>query len=297
MKVANIILCHKNPDFVGRLIKTMSHHCFDFFVHVDKKSKSQDFSFIGELPRTRLVKKRVKVQWGSYSCIEATLNCIEEVLESKEQYGFVNILTGQDYPLKSSQFIYDFLQDHVGKSFINVETPPSIWWDSAFQRFTKYHMTNYGFNGRTRIEQLLNFILPERSFPLPHTLYGGQHGAHWTISLDAARYLYQFLHENKKIQLFFKHTWGSDEFLTATIIMNDAALKENVVSNNLRYIDWSQGGARPKILTCEDLPELLRTDALFARKLDPDIDPTIADLIDKELIYKSIWKNKLQKAI
>ena len=296
MKVAHIILCHKNPAFVARLIKTMSHDCFDFYVHADKKSSDEDFSILSNLPRTKLIEKRVAVQWGGYSCLLAILNCIEEVLKSNEQYEFVNILTGQDYPLKSSNYIYNYLAANKGKSFIKYETPPSAWWDDAFQRFTKYHMTNYQLKGKTRIEQLLNLILPERKFPLDYTLYGGPYSAHWTISIDAAKYVYEFLNDNKKTGKFFKHTWGSDEFLTTSIIMN-SPFNDKVVNDNFRYMDWSFGGSRPKILTVIDLPQLLQTPAFFARKFDPTLDSDILDIIDRELIYKEIKKDNFKKAI
>src|ERR1700753_3926873 len=97
MRVANIILCHKNPQFVARLIKAMNHDCFDFYVHVDKKANRDEFVNLLEMPRTRLVKKNLKVQWASYSFIRAILNSIEEILHSGERYEFINVLTGQDY--------------------------------------------------------------------------------------------------------------------------------------------------------------------------------------------------------
>jgi hypothetical protein len=296
MKVAHVIICHQNPAFVARLINRMEHDCFDFYVHVDKKTTQEDFSPLSNIPQTKLIEKRVAVHWGGYSCLIAILNSIETILNSNEQYEFVNILTGQDYPLKSADHIYNYLAANKGKSFLRYETPPSAWWDDAFQRFTKYHMTNYHLKGKTRIEQLLNLLLPERKFPLDYTLYGGAYSAHWTISMGAAKYFYEFLNGNKKISNFFKHTWGSDEFLTASIIIN-SPFKDTVVNNNFRYIDWSFGGSRPKILTVMDLPHLIQTPSFFARKFDPTLDADILDIIDRELIYKETKKEKLTKAI
>jgi hypothetical protein len=296
MKVAHIIMCHKNPAFVARLIKTMSHDFFDFYVHADKKNTEENFAVLANLPRTKLIEKRVVVEWAGYSCLQAILNCIEEIINSETQYDFVNILTGQDYPLKSANYIYNFLETNKGKSFIKFETPPSEWWDNALQRFTKYHMTNYRFKGKTRIEQLLSFILPERKFPLEYGLYGGPYSAHWTVSMDVAKYIFEFLKDNKKISNFFNYTWGSDEFLITSIIMN-SPYKDNVVNENYRYMDWSHGGARPRILTVVDLPILLKSPAFFARKFDPTLDLDILNLIDRELIYKEIKPGKLKKAV
>lgn len=296
MKVAHIIMCHKNPAFIARLIKTMSHDCFDFYVHADKKNTEENFAALANLPRTKLIEKRVVVQWAGYSCLQAILNCIEEIQNSRTEYDFVNILTGQDYPLKTPNYIYNFLEANKGKSFIKFETPPSEWWDDALQRFTKYHMTSYSFKGKTRVEQLLSFILPERKFPLEYGLYGGPYSAHWTISMDVAKYIYEFLNDNKKISNFFNYTWGSDEFLVTSIIMN-SPYKDKVVNENYRYMDWSHGGARPRILTVIDLPLLLKSPAFFARKFDSTLDLDILNLIDRELIYKEIKPGKFKKAV
>jgi hypothetical protein len=54
-----------------------------------------------------------------------------------------------------------------------------------------------------------------------------------------------------------------------------------MVNDNLRYIDWSEGKASPKTFTMNDLPILLHSDKLFARKFNADIDANILNEFDK----------------
>ncbi|MFC3559911.1 beta-1,6-N-acetylglucosaminyltransferase [Pedobacter jamesrossensis] len=60
--------------------------------------------------------------------------------------------------------------------------------------------------------------------------------------------------------------------------------KNKTNNNNLRYIDWSEGNAHPKMLKIEDYSNLKSSTMHFARKFDTEIDEVILDKIDKELI-------------
>ncbi len=285
MRIANVIYAYKDPELVKRLILAMEHKNFDFYVHLDKKSDLHPFRDLADLPNTQFVSRRALMHWGGFSFVRALVNSMEEILNSGKEYDFVNLMTGQDYPIKTADYIHDFFSNNIGKSFITYETPPSIWWGQSMRRFRQYHMTDYSFKGRTRIEQFLTAILPALSFPLPYKLYGGPCASYWTISMDAAKYLYEFLKNNLslKLRMFFKHTWAPDEFLMSTIIMN-SPYRDAVVNNNQRYIDWTTGGSHPKIVTKGDIHKLERSGRLFARKFDLKIDSDILDLIDTHLL-------------
>jgi hypothetical protein len=122
--------------------------------------------------------------------------------------------------------------------------------------------------------------MPQRKFPLDVKLYGSSNSSWWILSFDAAEYLINFIDENVKLNRFMQYTWGPDEFLISTILLN-SPFRERIINNNLRYIDWSKGGAHPKILSKDDLQNLIKTDKFFARKFDINIDPDILDLIDR----------------
>ena len=66
MKVAHLILAHKNPDQVERLIRALKHPAFYFFIHVDKKSDEKQFNYLGNQENTWLIRNRTKIYWAGY---------------------------------------------------------------------------------------------------------------------------------------------------------------------------------------------------------------------------------------
>jgi Core-2/I-Branching enzyme len=129
------------------------------------------------------------------------------------------------------------------------------------------------------IQHLLNSLLPARMFPLPYTLYGGPRAMCMTISKECAAYIVDFIESNKSLRRYLRFTWGADEFVIPTLIMN-SKFRETVINDNFYYIDWSKGGANPKTLIKEDYNLLLASDKMFARKFDIKVDSKILDLLD-----------------
>lgn len=285
MRIANIIIFHKDPASIERLIRVLQCPGFDFYLHLDKKVDMRPFAYLSDLPNTRFIQKRKEVSWGGFSQLEALLTSLQQIFKEDRPYDFINLLSGQDYPIKPVSEISGLLSANTGKSFLIAETPPSRWWTDSMRRITKYHLTDYNFRGKYRLEMILSKLLPERKFPLPLQLHGGPYGSYWILSFEAARYIYSILSQKDRNWLFFKHTWAPDEFLIHTLLMN-SPFKDEIVSENHHYIDRSQGGAHPKILTTGDFLSLQRSHKLFARKFDPEIDAGILDMIDEEILFK-----------
>ncbi|HLI92761.1 MAG TPA: beta-1,6-N-acetylglucosaminyltransferase [Puia sp.] len=288
MKTAHLILAYKNPYQVRRLARVLTA-CpeFDCWVHIDKKVDIELFAPFLHLPRVRFIRNRVPVNWGGYSCLEAAFNGLREIIESKEDYDFVNLLSGQDYPIKPVDEINDFLSANRNKSFLAVETEPSAWWEHAIGRLTKYHFTDFGFKGKTVLQQLMNRLMPDRQFMQSFSLYGGPYSSYWTLSMQAAAYVHDFVENNKKLVDHCRYTWAPDEFLVSTILMN-SPLRDELVNKSLRYIDWSEGGGHPRILNASDFGPLMNSSCLFARKFDMEADPKLLTKVDTLLLGQTI---------
>jgi hypothetical protein len=267
---------------VHRLIKALAHEHFDFYIHLDKRADMQEFAQLAGLPHVYFIQKRRWARWATYRFTEATLQGIREILATGTKYDFINLLSDQDYPVKSATSIHDFFAHYEGCSFLSFEPPGSKWWDQAKARVEQYHLNSFEFKCQYKLQNLLNSLLPKRQFPLPYTLYGGPCGTWWTITTDCAAYLVQFMDSHAALRRFSLFTWGSDEFLLTTILMN-SPFKDRIVNNNYRYIDWSGGGLTPKTLTVEDADKLTHTHKLFARIFDANRDPEILNVIDQSL--------------
>jgi hypothetical protein len=131
------------------------------------------------------------------------------------------------------------------------------------------------------LESLLNLVLPKR-IPPKELSYVGK--SQWfTITIEHIEYIVNFLDSNSNIKRFFALTWGSDEILFQSILFS-SQYRDQMINNNLRYIDWSEGSASPKILTMSDVEHLKDSGKFFARKFDSNLDSEILNWIDDNLL-------------
>lgn len=273
-------MAHKNPEQLERLIVAMKHPMFDLFIHLDKKSDLKDFKYLTKYDNVFFIKNRIVCNWGGFSFVKAILNSVTEALSFRKNYQFVNLMSGQDYPLKTADELYQYLIDNLNMSFIAYERIEHSWWEHAVSRYKFYHFTDFRLMGRYALQKIANQLMPRRKFPLDFTLYGSTNSSWWILSSGAAQYLIDFIKDNSKLKRFMKFTWGADEFLITTIIMN-SPFRDKVINDNLRHIDWSSGDAHPKIFAKNDWNDLIRTNKYFARKFDIHVDIEILDLIDE----------------
>lgn len=273
-------MAHKNPGQLERLIIKMKHSMFDLYIHLDKKTDLENFKYLEKLENVFFIRDRVECNWGGYSFVRAIINSLTEVFDSGKKYDFINLMSGQDYPIKPVNEIHRFLSERVGTSFISYELVDNAWWDHAVARFKFYHFTDCKLMGRYLLQKITNKLMPHREFPLDLPLYGSANSSWWILSADAAQYLVSFIKDNSKLSRFMQFTWGADEFLITTVIMN-SPFRDKVINDNLRHVDWSRGGPHPKIFSKNDLKILIETNKYFARKFDIHVDSEILDLIDE----------------
>ena len=272
MRVAHLILAHKNPLQLEMLIKALRHPCFDIYIHLDKKTDSTPFTYLFEYGGAFPVRKRTRVYWAGFGTIQATLNGFEEICG--KNYDYVNVISGQDFPLKSPADFLEYLSREKGKEFITCQSVKDEWPEAAV-RIERYYLINYRFPGRHRVENIINRFLPKRKFPLDFEIVGR---SNWfTLTGSAVTYILEFLKRNPSVLRFFKWSWGADECIFSTVLYN-SEFRERI-TDNLVYTDWTEKKATPKILGVADFESLRASGKFFARKFDPDTDSRILSLI------------------
>ncbi|MEA5141216.1 beta-1,6-N-acetylglucosaminyltransferase [Arcicella rigui] len=276
MKIAHLILVHTNPTQFKRLIERLAHPEADIYVHVDSKIDIKPFLVDKNTDHVFFIKNRISIVWGAYSMVEATISSFREILQSGKKYDYVNLLSGQDYPLRSAEKIHQFYSQNPGKAFMETLSVEREWKE-AIPRLTKYHFTDYRFVGVNTFEALLNAVAPQRK--IPNDLIPVGRSQWFTITLEHVKYIVEYLDANQNVVNFFKFTWGSDEIVFQTILYN-SKYKKDIISDNLMYIDWSEGKPSPKTFTIKDLPEIRNSDKLFARKFNQQVDTEILNAID-----------------
>ncbi len=229
-----------------------------------------------QLPNVRLIANRVHVRWGAYSMVQATLNGFNQILHSGQSFDYINLLSGQDYPLKDNEHLHWFLQENMGKLFMEFYPVKDVWQE-ALPRIEKYHFANYAFPFRYKAERLVNALLPART--MPRNLIAVGRSQWFTIPQSAVKYIVDYVKKYPEVSSFFKLSWAPDEMMFQTILYN-SVFREKMENNNLRYIDWTEGKPSPKTFTTADADTLLNSGCFYARKLNADVDTAIFDKLD-----------------
>jgi Core-2/I-Branching enzyme len=275
MKQAFIILSHKNPLQLRRLLDRLRHPEIDFYVHLDAKSDINEWQIAMNVPQVFFIEKRVDVTWAGYGTIQAALNGIAAIVASGHQYGFIHLISGQDYPLVKASRLHDFFAANPGQQFIDIL--PENELKRVISKITSFHFEDLRLPGKYRIARLLNRILPARQHPLNLEVYGGS--LWWSLTQECATWCLEYVNAHAELRRFYKRTWGGDEFIFQTIIMN-GPFRSSVKNNYLRYIDWSEGKAHPKTFVLNDFDKIIGSGQLLARKFDLEKTPELLNKID-----------------
>ncbi|WP_461451420.1 beta-1,6-N-acetylglucosaminyltransferase [Mucilaginibacter sp.] len=276
MRIAYLILAHKEPELLKRLVSKLSNADADIYIQLDNKSNINEFRQIGNVENTYFINKRIDTVWGNYSIIESTLIGFKQILKASRDYTHINLLSGQDYPLKPIKEIQDFLFDNQDKTFMRLLSIDDNEWLQGNERIAKYSFGDFRLPGKYSLQRIANAILPNRKLPLKLKAYGG---SQWlTITPECALYAINYLKNNTKLKRFFRATWAIDEILFQTILMN-SPLKHKLVNDNLRFIE-QHGNSRPTIFTVNDADRLITSGKFFARKFDMKVDSKILDRLD-----------------
>jgi len=280
VRLAYIISAYHRLSQVTRLVRRLDTDGTSFFVHVDRKTDDRAYDELTEslrdLPTVHFLERHT-CHWGGFGHVRASLKGIDALLASGTPFDYAILLTGQDYPIKSNAYIARFFELQQPKSFMHVAALPAAFWSprGGLDRLEFAHFRLYGHHAR----------LPwRRAFPAGLRPYGG--GAYWSLTRDCIECVSGFIAEHPNVVAFFRHVDIPDEIFFHTILMN-SPLRETIVNDNLRYIDWSRG-PRPGILETRDLDTLRASPKLFARKFDACQDENVLDLIDRELLQQDV---------
>jgi hypothetical protein len=276
MKLAHLILVHAHPLQVQRLVKRLLSNRSDIYIHLDKKADRAAFIHLADMPGVFFIENNVSVGWGDYSMVQATLNAFEEILAKDIIYSHINLLSGQDYPLKSIAQIEDLLFASPGKTFMQWLDIKNDWSHGRV-RLANYSFGEYHFPARYRIQSIANKLLPKRKMPENLVAYGK---SQWlTITPACAGYAIDYIKNHTALARYFKLTWGVDEVFFQTILVN-SPLANTLVNDNLRLIEMD-AVFRPRVFGIADADELMDSGKLFARKFDGLADTAIFDYLDR----------------
>lgn len=299
MDLIYIIIAHKNPDQLKKLILALNTENSYFYIHIDSKVNLREFLFESRVDNVYYLENRLDCFWGDFSIVEATILLIKKVLENHEN-GFCCLLSGLDYPVKPKQYIESYLAWNSDYNFIEIKPIHEKWSKNELSsrtesyRITRRNKALYfkGVNRRT-LRLLITGELPVYFLPLlfkkrkaPLPLYGGSQW--WRLNLKTLRKMIVYINSNyTKLSGYFKYTNCADEIFFHSILKllsnTDSSIK---IEPTLTYTDWAKGdGFSPFTFTSNEFEELILNTKreLFARKFDMNIDMEVFSLLGEHL--------------
>lgn len=244
-------------------------------MHVDRKFDETPFLCEGAIP----LERRVVVNWAGFGIVEASLNWLEQA-RRRETYHTHVLLSAQDYPLKPIEEIVAILDAH-DRERVQIEAPGGDYtW-----RWRRFHVPDR--NGSRGFVDRCRRTLWYRDRPVRALPRGFEHAVgstYWVLGPQAVDWALGTLRKRPDFVDFFRNTHAPDEMFFQTLF--HASPFADRLARNLHWIDWSAGGAHPKLLLEEDFDRIAASGACFARKFDDRVDGGILDRIDRELLGK-----------
>jgi len=304
MKIAFLNLCHTEPAIVARAAaKLCAHEDFGMCVHVDAKSDIGPFQAeLAGIERVFFTDERVKVYWGGFNAVRATVAMLKQALASPRGYDYFVVLQNLDYPTRSNGYIARFFEERAGTEFIR-GCPIARTKDWHYSRKYKiYNQRDDDFylkkRGRPRMYLRYAHMLL-RSYKTLFSSgvlkengesYGLYYGAaQWAVTRELAQYIVGFYDTHPKFNKVMAHVQFPDEKYFHTVVHNsrfklrcvkyDEPERRWLVNwRNLHYFEYPR---EVTVLAEADYDKVMAEDVLFVRKVRTGVSEGLLDRIDE----------------
>lgn len=235
--------------------------------------------------RLRFVEPHIPTAWAEYSVVAATfaaLRLLDDAPGGMPEW--IAVLSGADYPCAPADMVLRDLETAGVDGFVEhtVLSPGHYWHPYSTLSVERYLIAAPLTLLRPRRFRAVRVARIALSAPLtPFTrTWPCRFGSQWfTLHRRAARYLLRDVERRPSLLAYYAARPFPEESLIQTILGNAPHL--TLARTNRRYIDWSGGGAHPKMLTLDDFPAIVASGAHFARKMDLETAPDLYDALDR----------------
>lgn len=297
-----LILAHKNPLQLSRMIERLDDGASKFFIHLDAKTPIEPFAACLEGGHIRFIEPRERCVWGDFSIVQATIHLMEAA--SKEQGVFI-LMSGQDYPIQSQGYINAFLESNKEFDFIEIEPLEEKWKPKMVKdKLEHYHILHSEERGHSncyapfahcsvfqKLRTLMHLLkgrlsmknfkllcsLPKRVAPFERQYAGSQF---WAFSERTFYAVLNYIREHKAaLEGYYKYTSSPDEIYFHSVLMHLVAKDSTIkLKEQITYVNYFR---KNNVFVSEDFDKLTSEKGkLFARKFDTDIDIEILNKLD-----------------
>jgi hypothetical protein len=267
MKVAFLLLAHKEPAFVARLVRLLGRDGDEVFIHIDKTSDlaafEREIKPLGKF--VHFIAKRYPVEWAGFTMVQAT-NALIEAAVQRGGFDYFYLLSGQCLPLRPLSWLKQKLKE--GKDYIDLVPMPQATkpMHRLHRRVVRSKRIGLRWRGRMLAEAMLN-LLPVPDFEKTFHMAPFAGSQWWCLSRDTIEHIRNYVRGNPRYNRYMFFTHCSDEMYYHTIVANGP--HRTRVAGSLTGAIWIEGKKNPEVMTRDSLKKLLAGSYFTARKFEP----------------------------
>jgi hypothetical protein len=262
---------------------TVIHHDFSKTAFPDEEIKKYKACF---------VQPHIVTSWATWPVVIATLQAMRTLVERKPDVEWFVLLSANDYPVKSVEYIERFFANaehdaYIQQTLISKETylknkPLNNFIKYSYLKLFSYHLKVPFLSRKGKFYKKSLYLPKPSSRQMFNDKFKCLTGEQWFMgNRKVLDYFVNNAHENSAFGKFCAaDRICPDNLFFHALIGNN---KEFLVTPEIyRYIDWSKTtNWHPNTLTLDDYQRIDQSNSLFGRKVDFIQSAELLDLIDQ----------------
>lgn len=275
MKQAYLIMAHHKPYLLAELLVALDDMRNDIFLHIDLKAKKLDWNLPVKKARLYIIPS-ISVNWGGYSQIECEYRLLKAALQ-EGRHDYYHLLTGATYPIKSQDYINNYLEKHSGTEYVGYDEKKDYSYRVKYKHLFCEEGKISGIKGKIKFKLRNYYIRFQRVMGVDNFIkfnMSCKKGcAYWSITQEFAQYIVD--HE-LLVRDMFSNSISGDEMFVQTLLYN-SCFKDKAKSLSDEYDGCMREVAWEHITKCSDsghnfhfndLNYLIYSDKWFAMKFE-----------------------------
>ncbi|KAH0619179.1 hypothetical protein JD844_018939 [Phrynosoma platyrhinos] len=235
--LAYIITIHKELDMFIKLLRAIYMPQNIYCIHIDAKSprdyKMDVETLVNCFENIFIASKSETVVYAGFSRLQADINCMKDLIHSKNQWKYVINLCGQDYPIKTNKEIIKYLKSRWNR----INMTPGVVQPPHMKYRTHVSYKEYVHSGKS-------YVYPTKKMKgePPHnlTIYFG--GAYYVLTRKFVEFTLTDARAKDLLE-WSKDTYSPDEHYWVTLnrISDAPGATPNLKwEGNVRAIKWRE---------------------------------------------------------
>lgn len=294
MNHAFLIEAHNNPLLLARSLKILEAPNHYFFINIDGNQNFDPFlSALRGIGNVLLLNdsERIKVTWGGVSQIICELLLLQKAYTHPATMEYFHMISGSDFPCKSNQEIDGIFEKANGRSFMKFDKEEEVkeWKKKKYPSRYRYYFFADKEYSPCRAVNLLSKPLSrvQSNFYTRPAIKGVRGGWNWfSWNRNVVAYVLDYMKSHPEYLKRFYYTRACDEIIFHTLLWSKRRELNIETQDALRYIEWHpkrHSDSLPLILEESEFDDIIHSNAIFCRKVDPVKSSKLLDLLEQAI--------------